>query len=228
MIETNRIKEHRERAQLTMAELGAKVGTSKQQISKLEKRERPLTLAWMERIARALDVPVIELLPPYSKAGVPMPAVTLDGATEPAKPPVVPPVATVRTANGFDWQASIPLRETQRMPGSQDVYFKARDVTTVLRPTQLDNARDGYAFYVFDDSMQPRYDPGDLLYVNPHLPANPGRYVVITLHTNAVMVRCFVSWDGESLQARRLHPPEDIVIAAEAVLDVHTIVGCMT
>lgn len=221
MIETNRIREHRERAELTMAALGEKIGTSKQQISKLEKRQRPLTLAWMERIAKALDIPVIELLPPYTQVGVPLPAVTIDATPEGARP-------GLRPAGGLDWQVSMPLRETHRMPGSHEVFFKPQDVTTVLRPTQLDSARDGYAFYVFDDSMQPRYDPGDLLYVNPHLPANPGRYVVITLRTNAVIVRCFVSWDGASLQARRLHPPEDIVIAAEAVLDVHTIVGCMT
>lgn len=59
----NRLKELREAAGLTQQQLAELVGTAGQQIGKLEKGERKLTLEWMERIGRALNRKPIELLP---------------------------------------------------------------------------------------------------------------------------------------------------------------------
>jgi transcriptional regulator with XRE-family HTH domain len=60
----NRIREFRQRAGLSMQALAERAGTSAPQINKLEKGERRLTVDWMVRIGRALDIDPKELLPP--------------------------------------------------------------------------------------------------------------------------------------------------------------------
>src|ERR1700740_2499050 len=52
----NRIRELRQRANLTMQALAERAGTSAPQINKLEKGERKLTVDWMVRLGRALGV----------------------------------------------------------------------------------------------------------------------------------------------------------------------------
>lgn len=49
---------------LSLAELAKAAGTTKAQIQKLERGDRRLSLEWMERLARALDIKISELLPP--------------------------------------------------------------------------------------------------------------------------------------------------------------------
>lgn len=58
----NRIKELRESRDLTQQQLADLVGSTKQQIGRLEKSQRQLTEAWMQRLARALQCHPAELL----------------------------------------------------------------------------------------------------------------------------------------------------------------------
>lgn len=62
----NRIKELRLRKSLSQEELANLVGTSNQQIGRLEKSARELTLTWMKRLAPALGVAPQDLLPVQS------------------------------------------------------------------------------------------------------------------------------------------------------------------
>lgn len=49
----------------------------------------------------------------------------------------------------------------------------------VRRPPALAGARDVYALYIEGSSMEPRYFPGDLVYVHPHRPPRIGDVVII-------------------------------------------------
>lgn len=49
----------------------------------------------------------------------------------------------------------------------------------VRRPFALMGAKDVYALYVEGESMIPRFEPGDLVFVHPHRKAKPGDYVVV-------------------------------------------------
>ena len=60
---SNNIKEIRKEKKLTLAMVAERAGTSFQQIARLEKGERELTLDWMVRIAEALECHPIDLLP---------------------------------------------------------------------------------------------------------------------------------------------------------------------
>jgi phage repressor protein C with HTH and peptisase S24 domain len=52
-------------------------------------------------------------------------------------------------------------------------------VDYVRRPFGLLGAADIYALYVEGESMVPKFEPGDLVFVHPHRKARPGDYVVI-------------------------------------------------
>jgi transcriptional regulator with XRE-family HTH domain len=58
----NRIREHRAKKGLTLDDLAARVGTSNQQIQRLETGKRKLTADWLQRISAALDVEISSLL----------------------------------------------------------------------------------------------------------------------------------------------------------------------
>ena|ERR1700761_1079806 len=59
----NRIAALRHERKLSLAQLAGLVGTTKAQIQKLECGHRRLSVGWMERIARALDIKMSDLLP---------------------------------------------------------------------------------------------------------------------------------------------------------------------
>lgn len=63
----------------------------------------------------------------------------------------------------------------------------------VRRPPGLSGARDAYALYVEGDSMYPRYEAGDLVFVHPHRKPSPGDYVIIQeADTNNGEPRAFI------------------------------------
>ncbi len=70
----NRIAEWRHRRGLTLEQLAARTETTHQQVQRLEKGQRRLTVDWMQRLAMALDIAPAELLPldqqPAIEAGV--------------------------------------------------------------------------------------------------------------------------------------------------------------
>lgn len=51
----------------------------------------------------------------------------------------------------------------------------------VRRPVSLDNRRDVYAIYFRGDSMAPRYEPGELAYVDPKRAPGNNSYVIVQL-----------------------------------------------
>lgn len=59
----NRIAILRKERGLTLTALAKAAGTTKAQIQKLERGERRLSLEWMERLARAMNVKISDLLP---------------------------------------------------------------------------------------------------------------------------------------------------------------------
>jgi len=68
--------------------------------------------------------------------------------------------------------------------GGDDEYFfgNGADVLSLTyRPIELLNVATAYAVYVHGDSMSPRFEPGELLYVDPVRPARPGDDVVIQM-----------------------------------------------
>jgi phage repressor protein C with HTH and peptisase S24 domain len=98
-------------------------------------------------------------------------------------------------------------------------------VGATLRPANLAGVRDAYAIYVSGDEMEPRYAQGWLLHINPHKPPIRGRDVVLHTKSHAVLIKQFVSWDGDAIVVRQLNPEEILRIPHAEVLECHLVVG---
>jgi transcriptional regulator with XRE-family HTH domain len=64
----NRVREWRQRRELSIEELARRSRTSPSQISKLERGQRRLTVEWMSRLAKALGCRTEDLLPTHPHA----------------------------------------------------------------------------------------------------------------------------------------------------------------
>ena len=88
-------------------------------------------------------------------------------------------------------------------------------VDYVRRPAGLAGARDAYALYVEGDSMVPRFEPGDLIFVHPHRKAARGDYVVIQEPDSnngepRAFLKRFVTVTGKLLRTEQFNPTATI------------------
>lgn len=106
--------------------------------------------------------------------------------------------------------------------------FSAEPVDIVVRPPGLLDAADVYSLYVEGDSMSPKYEPGDLIYVNPHRPARPGDTVVIQDPTAdgdefEGYVKILVRRSGGEVITRQLNPEGELKFKQTPGLKVHRV-----
>lgn len=191
-----------------MQALADVVGTSKSQIDKLEKGQRRLTEDWMRRLARALQCSPADLLEDDESDSRFVNPKTIDRLVAPARGPRDLPVC------GY------PLNETE-------AYFldmKAAVHEMVERPASLSSVEEAYAVYMADRSMQPKYEPGQLLYVHPYRPARNLDYVVVRLTNNRYVVRRFVSEAAGKVTLTQLNPEKEIEFDRSEVIAVQKIV----
>lgn len=101
-------------------------------------------------------------------------------------------------------------------------------VDYVLRPPGLLAARGIYALYVENDSMAPRFEHGELIYVNEHRPPVIGDYVVIQEPAGSdgdfnAYVKRLVRRSGEWVETSQLNPPATIKFKNSPALRVHKV-----
>jgi phage repressor protein C with HTH and peptisase S24 domain len=125
------------------------------------------------------------------------------------------------------------------------VYGKALDGAkgALQLDTQVDQAEslpglehvpDAYAVYVVGDSMSPRYDSGDRVYVNPAREPRKGDCVVAQIRSEGEpagtigYIRQFVGNVEGQLVLAQLNPPETMTFDQAQVVAIHKIVGTRT
>ena len=119
----------------------------------------------------------------------------------------------------------IPIRSAARGGVDQAMFLQDGPIGYTPRPANLDGVRGAYAIYMVGDSMEPRYEQGWLLHVNPFKPATRGRDVVVYKQNQAVLIKQFVGWERDTLLLRQLNPAEEIRVPREEVLECHLVVG---
>ena len=97
------------------------------------------------------------------------------------------------------------------------------------RPPGLAGAKDAYAIYVVGDSMSPRYEEGDPVFVHPHRPVLAGDYVVVQVKSRPsgeveAYIKRLSRRTERWLYLDQLNPAgTTIKIAADTVVAVHKI-----
>lgn len=209
----NRLRHWRTFRGLTLEQLAAAAQTSHQQILRLERGERRLTLDWMVRLAPPLGIEPRDLLP-----------------SEPAAPSVPTPVSRRLAApralpQGGLASDLIPVRGAARGGGDQEMFLEDGPIDYAARPPCLAQARDAYALYVVGDSMMPRFRPGMLLFVNPHRPPKRESAVVLVKPGAVVLVKEFIEFREDRLVLHQHNPDCFLEIFRHEVAALHTVVG---
>jgi phage repressor protein C with HTH and peptisase S24 domain len=122
------------------------------------------------------------------------------------RPPATPPTGAARAAD------LIPIRSAGRGGNDQEMFLEDGPIGYTSRPANLGGVRAAYAIYMVGDSMEPRYEPGWLLHVNPFKPPIRGRDVVVYKQ-------------GDTLVLRQLNPPDTLRIPRADVREFHLVVG---
>lgn len=104
-------------------------------------------------------------------------------------------------------------------------------VDYIDRPPQLVGATRGFATYVIGSSMEPRYFQGELIFVHPGKPTNPGDFVLVELRPDVdgtspnALVKRLVRRTATKIILAQYNPPKELSYPAEQVVHCYKIVG---
>lgn len=102
-------------------------------------------------------------------------------------------------------------------------------IQDVLAPPALAGVSGAYAVLVAGESMEPRYHPGETVYVNPRLPIRRGDYVVAQIMGEdadqpEAYVKRFVGQDAHVLRLEQFNPKKTLEFPRRKVVSVHKII----
>lgn len=94
-----------------------------------------------------------------------------------------------------------------------EFVLNGNKIADILAPPSLRNIPEAYAVYVAGDSMEPRYDAGMVVFVNPRMPVRRGDYVVAQVRgkedePELAYVKRFISRANGVLRLEQLNPPK--------------------
>lgn len=115
--------------------------------------------------------------------------------------------------------------------GSDGVFLlnEGGPIDHVRRPPGQVNRKGIYCIYVEGSSMEPVYETGDLVYVDPHRPPQAGRDVVIQLAARGAAgeERCFlkrlVRRSGGKWRVKQFNPEKELVFDEKDVAAIHLV-----
>ena len=163
-----------ERAGMSQADLARHLGLAPSAISRMLKGERQMKLLEAVQIAAFLGISQDEVL---RHAGTGSEAEVPAGPARRGRPPraIIAPAAVAGAR-----VEPIPIRSAARGGGDQEMFLADGPIGYTARPANLGGVRGAYAIYMVGDSMEPRYEQGWLLHVNPFKPPTRGRDVVVS------------------------------------------------
>lgn len=97
-------------------------------------------------------------------------------------------------------------------------------VDSVRRPPGALGTSSLYAFYVVGDAMSPRYDDGDLVYVNEAKPPKPGDYVVAETSDGHCWLKRLAQRSGDVLVVEQFNPPSRVELKVQDMSRLHRVV----
>jgi transcriptional regulator with XRE-family HTH domain len=217
-----------ERVGASQADLARHLRLAPSAVSRMLKGERQMKPLEVVHIAGFLRVPQDELLHHVvdSTAGPQLSDAPRPGRGRPPSAGSAGPGPVASSSSTLFQEADrIPIRSGARGGTDQEMFLEDGPIGYTPRPANLGGVRSAYAIYMVGDSMEPRYEPGWLLHVNPFKPPTRGRDVVVYKTGQAVLIKQFVGWEADALVLRQLNPPETLRIPRDQVRECHLVVG---
>lgn len=110
-----------------------------------------------------------------------------------------------------------------------EFYFNGKVSEHVRRPPGLMHKKGVFAVEVSNDSMVPRYDPGDLIYVQKANPVADDDVVVELYHpedenlAGKSFVKTFVRRTGRRITCKQFNPPKEVEFDAGEVREIYKV-----
>lgn len=101
------------------------------------------------------------------------------------EPAALPPGEAITEApmiHRQDMPLDVPVYGTAVGGSVGDFQLNGQVVDYIRRPPSLARSRNAFAIFYANDSMYPRYEAGDPIYINPARHPSPGDDVLIELH----------------------------------------------
>lgn len=137
--------------------------------------------------------------------------------------------STVRAAARpaqFDLDDRLPVYgSAQAGPDGQTIDYDP--IEWIARPESLRGVRGAFAMYVVNDSMEPKYEQGDMLYIHPSRAPRRQSHVVIVKTDGTALVKRLVRMDVDEVVVRQYNPPAEYAIPRRDVKAVYLVVGSM-
>lgn len=99
------------------------------------------------------------------------------------------------------------------------------------RPPNLVGVEKGYAVFAVGESMEPRYHPGETVYIHPGKPVTPGCYVLVQLHPKEdgeaprAFLKRLVRRSGTKITVEQFEPAKRFDLKPSEVISMHRVVG---
>ncbi|WP_313901146.1 helix-turn-helix domain-containing protein [Methylobacterium sp. J-092] len=221
----NGLRELRTKRGWTHDQAADAVGVSRGQFIKLERGERGLTERTIGLAAKAFEV---------SRAVVMGDTNTVDPAPalpEPAEPNASIPAQPVGLKSStFMGPRNVPVYGTGSGGSGGDFRFNGQTIDHAPRPPALESRRDVYVVYVVGNSVSPKYEDGDPIYVDPHRRPQPRDYVLVELKGTAehepgdAYVKRLVRRTATKLIVEQHEPPKELTFDEARVARVHRVI----
>lgn len=104
------------------------------------------------------------------------------------------------------------------------------EIDWVRRPPILESRRDVYAVYISGHSMEPRFEPGDPVIVDPKRAPKPGDDVIVQLTTDGetvatALIKRLVRQSSNYVELRQYNPPKVFRVDRERVKWLHRVLS---
>jgi phage repressor protein C with HTH and peptisase S24 domain len=102
-------------------------------------------------------------------------------------------------------------------------------VAWLPRDARLEGVEEAYGCFVSGDSMEPAYEKGNILLVNPRAPVNPGDDVVFMREdksgTRYVLIKRLVRRNEASWTVKQYNPPKTFALSRKEWRKAHLVIG---
>ncbi len=213
------IRDARKAAGKTQAEVASHLGIERQAVTAWETGKNDPTTENLIRVAELLGKSVAELT--GGKVSILQPE---------ARAPVVEFGDAYYPAPTGDLPKNVPVLGLAVGGEDADFYWNGETIDLVKRPVSLANAKGVYALYLAGESMSPKYEEGELVYVNPSRHPQIGDYVIVELHpaegerSGAGFVKRLVKRTSTTIVTLQFNPEKEIVFQLSEVRALHRIV----
>lgn len=202
--------------------LSLNAGLSKDAIRSIENRgpRASANMLTIQKLASVLEIDVEQLVAvmPSTSAAAPRAPRVARGEVSPADVQIP-----------FNLPMDLPVMGTAAGSSAGAFQITRGVVQYVRRPPALMTVQGAYSLFVENDSMFPKFSPGDLVFVNPNRPPAVGDVMIVQVQTDEhaeieSYIKVFVGRAGDFIVAEQYNPQQQVRFRRETVIATHRVI----